>query len=577
MTDVEPRSLSVLLVEDNLGDRRLAEIALREAAADAGIACTVNAADSLAAALRCMHESATPVDAILLDLGLPDAHGLEGLLALRTVALDAAIVVLTGLSDLKTATEALSSGASDYLEKGEIQPRTLLRAVRYSIERRKSAAELVRMAHTDPLTGLLNRRAFFERLELALTQSRRSALAAAVILFDLDNFKEINDVFGHKIGDHVLIEVTRRLRQHLRETDSIARIGGDEFAVVATNLHTASAAMEIAEKISASIATIDDIEGLHVRTSISIGISVFPMDNSPADLLVQHADLAMYKSKVNRNGSINFFDARMDASVKARHELKRTMPDDIAAGRFYLLFQPIVNAGTRRLIGAEALARWRDASNRVIGPGEFIPIAEESGSIGTLGGKLFEEACGQIHSWSTLEKALVPISLNISAIQCRDPAFSTRLIAVLDRLAVPARLINIEMTEATIFKNLEVIQRNLETLKSYGVGVHIDDFGTGYSSLSVLRDLPLDAVKIDRSFVRDLGKTLGAELIVQAVVDLARKLGFATIAEGVESEEQAIMLRDIGIDALQGYYFSYPVPGAQLAGWLARTEAHLVA
>ena len=577
LTDPDARALSVLLVEDNPGDRRLAEISLREAAADAGIACTVEAAETLAAALARLHAGAPRVDVILLDLGLPDARGLEGLMALRTVALDAAIVVLTGLSDLKTATEALNNGASDYLEKGEIQPRTLLRAVRYSIERRKSAVELARLAHTDPLTGLLNRRAFFERLDLALTQTRRSEVACAVVLFDIDHFKEINDVFGHKVGDQMLMEVTRRLRQQLRETDSIARIGGDEFAVVATNLHTASGAMEIAEKILAAITAIDQIDGLHLEVSISVGISVFPMDDSTPDLLVQHADLAMYKSKVSRDGSINFFDSRMDASVKARHELKRSMPEDIAAGRFYLLFQPIVNATSRRLIGAEALARWRDVNNRVIGPSEFIPIAEESGSIGSLGGLLFEKACDQIHSWSSLEKVLVPISLNISPIQCRDPGFATRLITVLDRLEVPARFINVEMTESTIFKNLEVIQRNLETLKAHGVGVHIDDFGTGYSSLSLLRDLPLDAVKIDRSFVRDIGKTLGADLIVQAIVDLARKLGFATIAEGVETEEQATMLRDIGIDALQGYYFSYPVPGVQLADWLAKTENHLVA
>jgi diguanylate cyclase (GGDEF)-like protein len=577
MNDDTGHQLAVLLVEDNLGDRRLAEIALREAAADAGIACTVEAAESLAAALRRVQSGDHPVDAILLDLGLPDACSLEGLMALRSVALDTAIVVLTGLSDLRVATEALSSGASDYLEKAEIQPRTLLRAVRYSIERRKSAAEMVRLAHTDSLTGLLNRRAFFEHLEVALTQSRRSERACAVILFDIDHFKEINDVFGHRVGDEVLVEVTRRLRQHLRETDAVARIGGDEFAIVATNLQTANAAMEIAEKLVRSMAAIEDIHGLHLEVSISVGISVFPMDVAGADELVAHADLAMYKSKSSKKGSINFFDARMDAIVKVRHELKRSMPEDIQSGRFYLLFQPIVDSNSRRLIAAEALARWRDVNNKVIGPSEFIPIAEESGSITVLGNHLLEEACAQIHTWSEQRKCLVPVSLNISAIQCRDPAFATRLIAALERLEVPPQYINVEMTETTIFKSIEVIQKNLETIKSYGIGIHIDDFGTGYSSLWLLRDLPLDAVKIDRSFVRDIGRTLGSELIIQAVVDLGKKLGFLTIAEGVETEEQASLLRDIGVSALQGYYFSHPVPGAQLAGWLTKSDTNLVA
>ena len=577
MNDANPASLTVLLVEDNLGDRRLAEIALREGSRDAAIDCRVEAADSLAAALRTIEDAKETLDAILLDLGLPDALGLEGLRTLRSAAPHAAIIVLTGLCDLKIATEALKNGASDYLEKAEILPRTLLRAIRYAIERKKSEAELVRLARTDSLTGLLNRRAFFEQLELALSHARRSELACAVILFDIDRFKEINDVFGHRTGDNVLIEVTRRLRPQLRETDAIARIGGDEFAVLATHLHSAGSAMEICEKVVKTISSISEIDGVQVAVSISVGISVFPMDDSDADVLVSHADLAMYKSKASKKGSINFFDARMDAVVKARHVLKRSMPEDILSGRFYLLFQPIVDATSRRVIGAEGLARWRDLDNKIIGPSEFIPIAEESGAIANLGNRLIEEACSQIRVWSNLEKALVPISMNISPIQCRDPGFAARLISTLERLEVPARLINIEMTESTIFNNLEVIQKNLDMVKAYGIGVHIDDFGTGYSSLSLLRDLPLNAVKIDRSFVRDIGRAVGSELIVQAVVDLAKKLGFSTIAEGVETEEQVGVLREIGVDGLQGYYFSKPVPGAQLAGWLAKSESYLVA
>jgi diguanylate cyclase (GGDEF)-like protein len=577
MKDRNSATLTVLLVEDNLGDRRLAEIALREAARDATIDCRVEAVGSLTVALRHAEKTKDTLDAVLLDLGLPDTSELEGLRALRSAAPHAAIIVLTGRSDLKIATEALNNGASDYLEKAEIEPRTLLRAIRYAIERKKSEAELVRMARTDSLTGLLNRRAFFEQLEIALTQARRSELACAVILFDIDRFKEINDVFGHRTGDHVLIEVTNRLGEQLRETDTIARIGGDEFAILATNLHSANAAMEICEKIAKAVASITEVDDMQVEVSISVGISVFPMDDSSADVLVSHADLAMYKSKASKKGSINFFDARMDAIIKARHVLKRSMPEDILAGRFYLLFQPIVDATSRRLIGAEGLARWRDLDNKIISPTEFIPIAEESGSIGNLGNRLLEEACSQIRAWADLQKSLVPISMNISPIQCRDPGFAARLISTLERLEIPPRLINIEMTESTIFKNLEVIQKNLDMVKAYGIGVHIDDFGTGYSSLSLLRDLPLNAVKIDRSFVRDIGKAVGSELIVQAVVDLARKLGFATIAEGVETEEQVGVLREIGVDGLQGYYFSKPVPGAQLAGWLAKSESYLVA
>jgi predicted signal transduction protein with EAL and GGDEF domain len=335
--------------------------------------------------------------------------------------------------------------------------------------------------------------------------------------------------------------------------------------------------MEIAEKIVTTLNAITELNDVAVEISISVGISVFPMDDSGADVLVSHADLAMYKSKASKSGSISFFDSRMDESVKARHLLKRSMPHDIDAGRFYLLFQPIVDATSRRIIGAEGLARWRDPEDKIIAPADFIPIAEESGSIGNLGGRLLEEACGQLRGWSESHSGLVPISLNMSPIQCRDPGFGARLINTIERAGVSPKMINIEVTESAIFKNLEVIRRNLEMIRTYGVGVHIDDFGTGYSSLSVLRDLPLSALKIDRSFVRDLGTEAGTEMIVQAIVDLSRKLGFRTIAEGVETEAQATLLRDMGVDGLQGYYFSKPVPAAQLAGWLARSESYLVA
>jgi len=575
--EAQAESLSVLIVEDNPGDRRLTEVALADAARDAGLAVAVVGAATLADGLTRLDTGRGAIDAVVLDLDLPDSLGLDGLKAMRAAATSVPIIVLTGLSDLKLAGEALKHGAGDYLEKGEIQPRSLLRSIRYAIERKKSETELVRLARTDSLTGLLNRRAFFEELDAALVHARRTELPCAVILFDVDRFKEINDVFGHRTGDHVLLEVTRQLQEQLRETDSIARIGGDEFAILATNLRSASSAMEIAEKIAKAIASIAELDDMRLEVSISIGISVFPNDDSSADVLVSHADLAMYKSKASKKGSINFFDARMDAVVKARHALKRSMPDDIISGRFYLLFQPIVDAETRKMIGAEGLARWRDLDNKVIAPTEFIPIAEESGAIANLGNRLIEEACIQLRSWGEAQKAVVPVSMNISAVQCRDPGFAARLISTMERLEVSPKLINIEMTESTIFKNLDVIQKNLDMIKTYGIGVHIDDFGTGYSSLSLLRDLPLSAVKIDKSFVRDVGKDAGAELIIQAVVDLASKLGFETIAEGVETEEQVSLLRDMGVDGLQGYYFSKPVPGPQLAGWLAKSETYLVA
>src|SRR5665213_1746000 len=444
-------------------------------------------------------------------------------------------------------------------------------------ERKKSEAELVHLARTDSLTGLFNRRAFFEQLELALSRARRSELAFAVILFDIDDFKEINDRFGHKAGDDLLVAIAKNVKNQLRDTDRIARIGGDEFAVLAPNLKSASAAMEIAEKIIAAVKSIKELGDARIEASISVGITVFPMDDNQADVLVSHADMAMYKSKTSRKGTINFFDARMDEYAKTRHLLKRNMPSDISNGKFFLVFQPIVDANTRRIVSAEGLARWCDAEGKIIAPSEFIPIAEESDSITELGNRLVEEACGYIQQWGDHGRFTVPISLNISPMQLRDAGLGLQLIAKTEKFGIDPRLINVEVTESAIIKNLEMAQRTLDLVKRYGIGVHIDDFGTGYSSLSLLKDMPLDALKIDKSFIRGIGIKASAESIAHAVVELSKKLGFRTIAEGVETEDQAAILRDIGVNCLQGYYFSRPVEAGEFLRWLPRSTTNLVA
>lgn len=571
-------SLSVLAVAGDPDDGKTTSIAIREACRAAGLHCGVAVVGTLADALASVTAVDARFDAAVVYTGLPDCEEIDGLMAIHGACARLPIVFVSDTVDFAAAAGFLRHGAADCIGRDDLDPRRLLRAIRFAVERKLNEAELISLARTDSLTGLLNRRAFFDQLGAALVQARRSELACSVILFDIDDFKEVNDVFGHKVGDDVLVEVGRRLNGVLRESDSIARIGGDEFAVLATNLKSAADAMEIAGKLSGAVASIDRIGETCVELSISVGISVFPMDNVDADALVSHADIAMYKSKAARSGAVSFFDAGMDETVKARHALKHSMPRDIAGGRFYLLFQPIVDAASRRIVGAEGLARWRDPDDKVIAPAEFIPIAEESGSIGVLGNCLIEEACAQIRNWSRTHGNLVPISLNISPIQCRDPGFALRLIGALERSDISPALINIEITETAIFKSLDVIQRNLETIKRYGIGVHIDDFGTGYSSLSLLRDLPLNTLKIDRSFVRDLAdREAGVARVVQAIIDLSGKFGLRTIAEGVETENQAALLREMGVDALQGYYFSRPVTGARFADWLARSEPYLVA
>lgn len=569
MIDGDVQSLSILLIEDNPGDRRLAEIALRQGALGGLISCQVQSAASLAEGLKLLTLAERGPDAVLLDLGLPDATGLDGLHALANAKPDIAIVVLSGHSDLQTATEALKHGASDYLEKMEIQPRTLLRAIRYAIERKKTEAELKRLARLDSLTGLPNRRVFFDQLEFALAQARRSRHACAVILFDVDNFKEVNDLLGHKAGDDLLVAIAGKVRGQLRQTDSLSRLGGDEFAVIAPILQSPAVALEMANRISRAVKTIEMPGSGDLVPGISVGVSVFPNDNVEAELLVSHADMAMYRSKSAGKGAVTFFDSGMDESVKARHLLRRAITADISEGRFSLLFQPIVAARSRRLSSAEGLARWRYGTEGSVAPAQFIPIAEESGVIGDLGEKLLDEACGQIRKWSQGGLSIVPVSLNISTIQLRDPAFGLQLIGRMEKFGLAANSINIEITEAAILKYPEMAERNLQLLKRYGVGAYIDDFGSSYSSLPQLKGLAIDGLKIAERFIRNIGRDAEAVLIPQAVVAFSRKLGLLTIAKGVEREEQALALCEMGVDFLQGFLFSRPLEADAFAKALA--------
>jgi len=551
-------AVSILLIDDNPGDRRLAEIALREGEHDAQMSCNIVTAECLKDGV---HEVSgdREIDAVLLDLRLPDAHGLEGLTTLHSIRPSLPIVVLTGQSDLGTAIDALKRGANDYLEKVDIQPKTLWRAIRYAIERKQGEIDLLNLANTDPLTGLLNRRAFFVQLEEAIEQSRRSQLSCAVVVFDIDSFKEVNDVFGHRLGDSLLSEIATRVQAQVRKTDSVGRLGGDEFAVVAPNLRTENGAIEIAEKIRAAVASITSLSGIAIKANVSIGIAVFPQDNSLADVLVSHADMAMYRSKSKKSGSVNFYDEAMDRQVKAHHNIKKSMLGDIADGRFFLHYQPIVDTITRRIVGAEGLARWRDHNNRIVAPADFIPIAEETGWINALGSRLLEDACANIRRAVDSGIPMVPISLNLSNVQCRSPHFALQLVSTILRYGIDPRLINFEITESTIIQNLEMTRRNVGLLKDIGIGVHIDDFGTGYSSLSILKDLPLDVLKVDRSFVAAMTEDSGSRQIVEAIAELSHKLKFKTIAEGVETAEQAEHLKAMGIDYLQGFLFSKPI------------------
>ena len=570
----ERNEFSILIIEDNPGDRTLARIALAEGAGEAGSSCDIQFAENMQQGRALLEDGAkSSPDAILLDLGLPDVVGFEALNILNSIQPSIPVIILTGRDDKEAAASALKFGAADYLEKGELRSRSLWRAVSYAIARKKLESELLSLAITDPLTGIKNRRALFSDLENSIDQARRSELCCAVFVVDIDNFKTVNDILGHEIGDELLRTIACRMCEVLRRTDTVGRLGGDEFAVIASNLKSPTGAIEIAEKICKAISAITQIRGAQITPSVSIGIAIFPTDDTSPETIMSHADIAMYKAKKTDGSSICFYDEELHREIRHRHGLKKAMLNEISTPSFYLDYQPIVDSRTHEIIGAEGLARWKGQNDTVVMPGEFIPIAEENGWISVLGIQVIDRACRFLSESIKAHVPVVPVSINVSPIQCREESFPLHVTSTILKYGLNPKLINIEITETTVMQNIETARRSLEVLKDAGIGIHIDDFGTGYSSLSLLKDLPLNHLKIDRSFISKIIQDVGTRQIMEAISDLSAKLHFKTVAEGVETEEQAEILAGIGIDYLQGYYFSRPLGASRLREKLASNKS----
>ena len=423
----------------------------------------------------------------------------------------------------------------------------------------RSRERIAYLARHDTLTDLSNRAGFNDAFAAALAECRRQPFA--LLCLDLDEFKSINDSYGHDVGDAVLRAVAQRVRGVLRTQDVAARLGGDEFAVLLDVLdrdHAAGAAQRIIGSLSAPFACGDVV----IRIGVSIGIALAPEDGDDPDVLYRNADLALYRAKSAGRGTWRLFDPNMDRLLHERRLLQRDMREALPKGELFVAYQPIVDLSTRELIGLEALVRWRHPERGIVPPAEFVPIAEQSGQIGAIGSFVLSEA-------AALASRLPPplrIAVNLSPLQLRDEGLVMRVRNVLDRFALPPERIEFEITESVM---MDPGGRSLETLRELrncGHRLAIDDFGTGYSSLSVLRDFPFHRLKIDRSFIADLDSDAGDGPIVRAVIGLGRALGISVTAEGVESERQARILQNYRCASAQGYYFSRPLtPGQVLA------------
>lgn len=434
--------------------------------------------------------------------------------------------------------------------------------------RRRVEAEMEQLALYDGATGLANRAFFRERIEGAL-EERDDTLQVALLHVDLDHFKTINDGLGHSVGDRLLVEVAKRIVACCGEWEMPGRLGGDEFAVLQTRLDQPMAASDLARRIGEAIAEPFEIDGACIVTSACIGIAVCPDDSEECESLLSHADLALHRAKSEGRGVARFFEPEMDAGLKSRHELEVDLRGALEKNQFELFYQPVVGAASGRTEGFEALIRWRHPTRGLVSPLDFVPLAEEIGLIGEIGAWVLREAACAAAGWPSRLR----VAVNISPVQIRTRMLPLDVLAALGRSGLDPGRLELEITEGILLVDTEATLETLAHLRDFGVRIAMDDFGTGYSSLGYLRRFAFDKVKIDQSFVRDLGETSDAEAIVRAVTGLCSSLGITTTAEGVETEVQRDRLRQEGCDQFQGWLFGRPMPAAEVALHLAREEA----
>lgn len=429
--------------------------------------------------------------------------------------------------------------------------------------RRRAEEKVKEMASSDALTGLANRFAFKQRLEQCLAEARRRAGKFAVLYLDLDQFKAVNDTLGHPVGDKLLQKVTARIKAAARESDTVARLGGDEFAIIQRVSLVPRDAMRLAERLIASVSESYAIDGNRIEIGASIGISLAPDDSVDSDELIRNADMALYHSKVNR-GSYSFFKPAMDEQVRSRRKMESDLRTALAEEQFELHFQPVVSVADRQVKSFEALLRWKHPERGDVPPSEFVPMAEENGLIVPIGEWVLRRACREAAKWPEHIK----VAVNVSVVQFKSPGILQSISEAITDAGIEGSRLIVEVTESVMIKDAEQAISTLHSIRDMGSAIAMDDFGTGYSSLSYLRRFPFDKIKIDKSFISELGQREDSAAIVRAAIGLAKALGMEAVAEGIETEDQLVRVAVEGCSEAQGYLISRPMPASEVFRFL---------
>tara|TARA_R110000751_G_scaffold4388_1_gene21573 strand:+ start:106266 stop:108035 length:1770 start_codon:yes stop_codon:yes gene_type:complete len=516
---------------------------------------------------------------VLLDVQMPHLNGFEVCQQLRAhpSGKDLPILMVTGADDFSSIEKAYAVGATDFLPKPIKWPmighriKYMLRS-RDAVQDLKESEERLRfLAYYDPLTGLPNRQHFTEQLEKFMQLAQRGAYHVAIMFIDLDRFKRINDTLGHAFGDKLLKVVANKLTENLRQSDvltrpqehnlvpEISRLGGDEFTIFLSHVSSVNGAALVAQRLVDSLSAPIKIEQYEVVVTPSIGISFYPNDGDTVDTLLKNADAAMYHAKDSGRSCFKFYSDSLNAKAMEKLQLEGALRSALENDEFELYYQPQIDLKANQINSVEALIRWHHPDLGLVPPGEFIPIAEESGLIIDIGNWVLKTACTQAKLW--LDSGLGPIrmAVNISGLQFKLPTFLETVKTVLDISQLPAKLLELELTETVVMSDVKENIGRLSALKELGISLAVDDFGTGYSSLNYLKRFPIDILKIDRSFITDIADDENDEAIVAAIMALAETMNLQVVAEGVENYNQLLKIKQSECAYVQGYYFSLPL------------------
>ncbi|HEY5404029.1 MAG TPA: EAL domain-containing protein [Pyrinomonadaceae bacterium] len=524
-------------------------------------------------------------DLVISDIDMGGMSGIELVPKLHSLSPDTVVLMISGNQDIESAIKALRVGAFDYITKPldlrhveaaverALHHRTLLKEKAHYKEQleqllEERTAEVDRLAYYDTITQLPNRTLFEDRLAQAVEIARSTDQTLGVLFISLDQFKKVNDTLGHKPGDSLLREFGQRLKSCISRTDTVARFGNDEFALLKTQIEGTKDVIETIGALVQMLKFSFDLDGQELFATSSVGVSLFPLDGEDGQTLLKNAGAALYKAKRSGGANYQFYTADIHELASRRLALETSLRRAIQNQEFLIHYQPRVSVDSLEITGVEALVRWQHPSLGLVSPAEFIPLAEDTGLIVPIGEWVLRQACIQNKSWQSKGFAPIQMAVNICARQFHDQDLAQTVIRILDETGLAPQHLDLELTESSIMQDLELAASVLSRLKAMGVNISIDDFGTGFSSLGSLKRLPIDALKIDRSFVNDATTDPDDAALVMAIITLAHNLRLKVIAEGVETEEQLRFLHLLRCDEIQGSLFSKPLPADGLESLL---------